>query len=215
MGPTSPVLRAFRLLLSLSLQEAILGGKSWGWWGWLGSIIGAAIVTAIVNALFPSVINAAWAILAAVIAWFNPSYVLMGIGGVVLFGLGVVVGRIAATSRQPLLLEEPPPEWISNHAALEFLAGHSLVVTEAKRRHEAGLAGFVGAVNELAQTMLTRFCQRFPSSCMGDGFARRDLAAWADQEHEIQLLREEPMRKASQVDKPSDKGRPDVWRGSG
>ena len=158
-----------------------------GWWGWATVGVGVILyewLRRFAGDTYPSVIEIVRMIFAAVIGWFSLWWVLLGIGGVVLFGLGVVVGRITASPRRSLLPKGAPPGWIGHGDALALLRRHPLVITEAESLRDMGRAGFVGALHQRAEATLERFCMQFGSSRRGDWIARKDLMDWADRTHE-------------------------------
>ena len=67
------------------------------WFPWLLGLIATAAIGKAVDVYFPAVIDGAGMILAAVIGWFNLTYVLLGVGGGGVVRGGGVYGDLART----------------------------------------------------------------------------------------------------------------------
>ena len=169
-------------------------------------IIGGTTLATIVEAGVSAVLDRPAFIWATLVGWFNVmvgwinlTYLLFGLGGTALLLLGVAMGRnipkkVTRPTSMPRQMDVPPDDphatWIDTDTALALLRRHLLVGTIAKRMHEAGQAGLVGATHEVAEMALEEFAQGFPSSTKVIGnrhggidtvFARADLLSWADQ----------------------------------
>lgn len=184
----------------------------------MAGIIGATVLATVVEAGVSAVLDrpaSFWVTLVGwfkvMVGWINLTYLLFGLGGTGLFLLGMAIGRnnpkkvgravplppadaepggSSPDPRMEALPADPHPTWIDVDEALALLRGHLLVTSIAKRMHEAGEAGLVGATHQVAEMALEEFAQEFPSSTrvLADRYggivteyAQADLVSWADQ----------------------------------